>query len=77
MDIPRVRAAILRLALFGLALLLREVQQGPSRVLLLVSGYLFIAGVLMFSGSLYGLALGEGMELGSGLSSRSTQLCAA
>ncbi|MEX1031839.1 MAG: DUF423 domain-containing protein [Cellvibrionaceae bacterium] len=49
------------LALFGLALL---IQRLGEKTLLLTSGYLFIAGMLLFCGSLYLLALGGPRWLG-------------
>lgn len=49
------------LALFGLAIL---IQRLGEKALLLGSGYLFIAGMLLFSGSLYLLALGGPRWLG-------------
>lgn len=49
------------LALFGVALLL---LQWSERTSLLVSGALFAVGVLLFSGSLYALALGGPRWLG-------------
>ena len=49
------------LALLGVALLLQRIHDSTA---LLVSGWLFIAGMLMFSGSLYGLALGGPKLLG-------------
>ena len=50
------------LALFGVALLS---QQFPSAALPRVSGYLFLAGIALFSGSLYVLALGGVRWLGA------------
>ncbi len=44
------------LALMGLSLLILRLQS--SSIWLLASGYLWMAGILLFSGSLYGLALG-------------------
>lgn len=49
------------LAIFGLALLL---QRHGERILLLAAGYLFMAGIVLFSGSLYFLALGGPRWLG-------------
>lgn len=49
------------LALFGVALLL---QNWGERTALLVSGALFTVGVLLFSGSLYGLTFGGPRWLG-------------
>ena len=49
------------LALFGIALLL---QNWGERTALLVSGALFTIGVLLFSGSLYGLTFGGPRWLG-------------
>jgi uncharacterized membrane protein YgdD (TMEM256/DUF423 family) len=49
------------LALFGIALL---IQNWGEKTALLVSGALFILGILLFSGSLYGLALGGPRWLG-------------
>ncbi|SDK39181.1 DUF423 domain-containing protein [Microbulbifer yueqingensis] len=49
------------LALFGVALLM---QQWGERMALLVAGALFAAGVLLFSGSLYGLTFGGPRWLG-------------
>ena len=51
------------LALLFLGVLL-HMQSAMSESLLLISGYLFIAGVLLFSGSLYGMALGGPSWLG-------------
>jgi len=42
------------MALFGIALLL---VQNPDSRLLSISGWLFLAGIVLFSGSLYTLAL--------------------
>ena len=44
------------LALFLVALLLSRVESAPSTTLT-VAGYAFIAGIAIFSGSLYGLSL--------------------
>ncbi len=49
------------LALFGIALL---IQHWGGRTSLLVSGALFALGVLLFSGSLYGLTFGGPRWLG-------------
>jgi uncharacterized membrane protein YgdD (TMEM256/DUF423 family) len=49
------------LALFGLAVLMQRLGE---KTLLVTSGYLFIAGMVLFSGSLYGLALGAPRWLG-------------
>lgn len=49
------------LALLGVALLMQRFQESTA---LLVSGWLFIGGILLFSGSLYGLALGGSKILG-------------
>ncbi|MCW8195662.1 DUF423 domain-containing protein [Proteobacteria bacterium 005FR1] len=49
------------LALLGLALLMQRLGE---KALLVTSGYLFIAGMLLFSGSLYALALGAPRWLG-------------
>lgn len=49
------------LALFGLALLLQRLGE---KTLLLTAGYLFMAGIILFSGSLYLLALGGPRWLG-------------
>lgn len=49
------------LALFGIALLL---QNWGERTALVVSGALFTIGVLLFSGSLYGLTFGGPRWLG-------------
>lgn len=49
------------LALFGVAIL---IQRLGEKTLLLSSGYLFVAGMLLFSGSLYLLALGGPRWLG-------------
>ncbi|MEW5249463.1 DUF423 domain-containing protein [Microbulbifer sp. 2201CG32-9] len=49
------------LALFGVALLL---QSWGERTALLVSGALFATGILLFSGSLYGLTFGGPRWLG-------------
>lgn len=49
------------LALLGVALLIRH---GGEKMSLLVSGALFALGVLLFSGSLYGLAFGGPRWLG-------------
>jgi len=51
------------LALLLLGVLLLRPSAMPES-LLLISGYLFIAGVLLFSGSLYGMALGGPAWLG-------------
>lgn len=48
------------LALLGLALLLSRMDVGS--LLLSVSGWAFVAGVVLFSGSLYGLSL-SGVKL--------------
>jgi uncharacterized membrane protein YgdD (TMEM256/DUF423 family) len=50
------------LALFGVGLLL--LLQKDSSLLLTIAGGCFIGGVLMFSGSLYGLSLGNSPWLG-------------
>lgn len=49
------------LALFGVALLLERLGQ---QTLLVAAGFLFIAGIVLFSGSLYALALGAPRWLG-------------
>lgn len=49
------------LALLGLALLLQRQQ---ANMALLVSGWLFVAGIAMFCGSLYWLAVGGPKWLG-------------
>lgn len=49
------------LALFGVALL---IQQWGERMSLLLAGALFALGVLLFSGSLYGLTFGGPRWLG-------------
>ncbi len=49
------------LALLGVALLMQRFQESTA---FLVSGWLFIVGILLFSGSLYGLALGGSKILG-------------
>lgn len=49
------------LALFGLALLMQRVGENT---LLVSSGYLFLAGIVLFSGSLYAIALGGPSWLG-------------
>jgi uncharacterized membrane protein YgdD (TMEM256/DUF423 family) len=49
------------LALLGLAVLMQRVGE---KTLIMASGYLFIAGILLFSGSLYALALGGPRWLG-------------
>ena len=49
------------LALFGIALL---IQQWGARTSLVASGALFAFGVLLFSGSLYGLTFGAPRWLG-------------
>lgn len=49
------------LALFGIALL---IQQWGARTSLVASGALFALGVLLFSGSLYGLTFGAPRWLG-------------
>lgn len=49
------------LALFGLALLIQRLGERP---LLLTSGWLFVTGMLLFSGSLYWLAFGGPRWLG-------------
>lgn len=49
------------LALFGLALLMERLGE---KNLLITAGYLFIAGIMLFSGSLYALALGGPRWLG-------------
>jgi len=51
------------LALMLLGVLLQRPSAMPES-LLSISGYLFIAGVLLFSGSLYGMALGGPTWLG-------------
>jgi len=51
------------LALLLLGVLLQR-PSAMSESLILISGYLFIAGVLLFSGSLYGMALGGPAWLG-------------
>jgi len=49
------------LALLGVALLL---QRSEATLPLLLSGWLFVVGIVLFSGSLYGLALGGPKVLG-------------
>jgi uncharacterized membrane protein YgdD (TMEM256/DUF423 family) len=49
------------LALFGVALLL---QRSGEKTVLMASGWAFVIGILLFSGSLYGLALGAPRWLG-------------
>lgn len=49
------------LALLGVALLLQRLQTSTA---LSVSGWLFVVGIVLFSGSLYGLALGGSKLLG-------------
>ena len=49
------------LALFGVALLMDKMDEKP---LLITSAWLFVAGMIMFSGSLYLLALGGPKWLG-------------
>ncbi|GAB1269693.1 DUF423 domain-containing protein [Aurantivibrio infirmus] len=48
-------------AILAVALLIREFGE---KVLLLLSGYAFLIGILLFCGSLYGLALGGPRWLG-------------
>ncbi len=43
------------LALFGLALFIQRLSVVPQA--LIIAGYLWVAGIILFSGSLYGLAL--------------------
>jgi uncharacterized membrane protein YgdD (TMEM256/DUF423 family) len=50
------------LALFGVGLL--SLWQKESNLLLMIAGSCFIGGVLLFSGSLYGLSLGNALWLG-------------
>jgi uncharacterized membrane protein YgdD (TMEM256/DUF423 family) len=50
------------LALFGVAL---GVGRWPGSPLPLAAGWLFVAGVIVFSGSLYGLALTGNRRLGA------------
>lgn len=50
------------LALFGVAILLMKVSS--TSVALKVSGFAFLLGMIFFSGSLYGLALGGPRWLG-------------
>lgn len=49
------------LALFGLALLMQRIGE---KTLLQFSGWFFVAGIVLFSGSLYALALGAPRWLG-------------
>lgn len=49
------------LALFGVAMLMQRLGE---KTLLQTSGWLFIAGIVLFSGSLYALALGGPRWLG-------------
>lgn len=46
------------LALIGLALLILRLPSTTVPTPLLLTGYLWMAGIVLFSGSLYGLALG-------------------
>ncbi len=50
------------LALFGLSVLIMQLSTVPKA--LLMSGYCWMLGMLLFSGSLYGLALGGPSWLG-------------
>jgi len=50
------------LALFALALLAMQLENIPKAIV--VSAYCWVAGVILFSGSLYGLALGGPSWLG-------------
>jgi uncharacterized membrane protein YgdD (TMEM256/DUF423 family) len=50
------------LALFGVGLL--SLWQKESNLLLTIAGSCFVGGVLLFSGSLYGLSLGKAPWLG-------------
>jgi uncharacterized membrane protein YgdD (TMEM256/DUF423 family) len=50
------------LALFGVGLL--SLWQKDSTLLLTIAGSCFVGGVLLFSGSLYGLSLGNAAWLG-------------
>jgi uncharacterized membrane protein YgdD (TMEM256/DUF423 family) len=50
------------LALFGVGLL--SLWQKESNLLLTIAGSCFVGGVLLFSGSLYGLSLGNALWLG-------------
>lgn len=54
------------LALLGLAVLMLRLVQTSGQVpgVLSVTGYLWMAGIILFSGSLYGLALGGPSWLG-------------
>ena len=68
------------LALFGLAILMTQLSVVPK--ILLWSAYLWMAGIVLFSGSLYGLALGGPGWLGpvtplGGLCSIIAWLCLA
>lgn len=49
------------LALLGVAILVQQLGQSAA---LLASGWLFVVGILLFCGSLYGLALGGPKLLG-------------
>ncbi|MFT6387298.1 MAG: uncharacterized membrane protein YgdD (TMEM256/DUF423 family) [Cellvibrionaceae bacterium] len=50
------------LALFALAVLAMQLDHMPKAII--VSAYCWIAGIMLFSGSLYGLALGGPVWLG-------------
>lgn len=53
------------LALFGVGLLLLHSPQGASPALLGLVAWLFVAGIVLFSGSLYALALSGVRGLGA------------
>ena len=53
------------LALFGVGLLLLHAPQNTSPALLGLAAWLFVAGIVLFSGSLYALALSGVRGLGA------------